>query len=119
MKILRSAIVALAMGVTLISSAAAHDSFNVGINVGGYGYPQARYYAAPPVIYYNAPPVVYYGPAPRVYNYAPNISYGYQTFGNQHGYQSRRYDNRWDNNSRWNNRGHDGHRGHRNFRGHR
>ena len=46
----------LAIGVASISSTVARDSFNIGINVGGYGYPQAQYYAGPPVVYYNAPP---------------------------------------------------------------
>ena len=66
MKIFRSAIVALVVGVASISSAVARDSFNIGINVGGYGYPQAQYYAGPPVVYYNAPPVVYYRSAPAL-----------------------------------------------------
>ena len=91
MKILRSAIMVLAVGVASISSAVARDSFNIGINVGGYGYPQAQYYAGPPVVYYNAPPAVYYQSAQPVYRYAPNVSYGYNNYGHHnHHYQSQR-----------------------------
>ncbi len=113
MKIFRSAIVALAIGVASISSAVARDSFNIGINVGGYGYPQAQYYAGPPVVYYNAPPVVYYRSAPPVYSYAPDVSFGYQNYG----YQSRYYDNSWGNNG-WGNGGNPGYRGHGHHHGH-
>lgn len=109
MKILRSAVVVMAIGAASISSAFAHDSFNIGINVGGYGYHQpVRYYAAPPVVYYNEP-VVYYRSAPRIYHYAPAVSYGYQHYG----HQPRHHGNRW------NGRGNNGHRGHGNHRGHR
>ena len=122
MKIFRSAIVVLAIAVASISSAVARDSFNIGINVGGYGYPQAHYYAGPPVVYYSAPPVVYY-------RSAPFVSFGYQDYGHHnHRYQSQRFDNRWGNNNRWGNdnrwnngghRGNNGHRGHGHHRGHR
>jgi len=75
MKILRSAVLALTIGVACISSAQARDSFSFGLNIGGYGYPPPVYYA-PPVTYYN-PPVVYYSAAPRYYNYEPAVSFGY------------------------------------------
>jgi hypothetical protein len=119
MKILRSAIVVLAIGAASISSALARDSFSIGINVGGPAYYQpTRYYAAPPVVYYGAPPVVYYNAAPRVYHYPPAVSFGYQNYGyRNYGYQSNRYDNRWGNG--WGDRGNNGHRGHGHGRGHR
>ena len=110
MKILRLVLVVLTFGVASISSAQARDSFNIGINIGGYGYPQAHYYAGPPVVYYHAPPVVYYRSAPA-------ISFGYPNDGHHnHRYHSQRFDNRWGNNNRWGNRGHNGHHGH--HRGH-
>lgn len=103
MKILRSAVVVLAIGAASISSASARDSFNIGINIGGQGYYEPYpYYAAPPVVYYSEP-VVYYRQAPSVYYYAPVVSYGYQHYGNQSGYR----DNHWDNH--WGNNGHHGH----------
>ncbi len=56
MKLLRTAVIALAIGVASISTASARDSFSLDVNIGGYGY-------APPVAYYPAPPVVYLQPA--------------------------------------------------------
>ena len=109
MKILRSVVLVLAIGVASISSASARDSFNIGINIGGQGYYQPhRYYAAPPVVYYSEP-IRYYRHAPRVYHYAPAFSYGYEHYGNQ----SRYHDNRWDNR-----RGNYGHRGNGHRGGH-
>lgn len=113
MKILRSAIVVLAIGVASISSVLARDSFYVGINVGGYGYPQARYYAGPPVVYYNAPRVAYYRSVPVVF-------FGDQNYGyHNHRHHSQRFDNRWGNNNGWGNRANNGHRGHVHQRGNR
>jgi len=70
MKVLRSLVVALTIGAASISAAQAHDSFNIGINVGGYDH-----YAYPAVAYRAAPQVAYY-PAPRVYYPAAYTYYG-------------------------------------------
>ena len=95
MKIIHSAMLALAIGAASISSVQARDSFSLGINVGGYGYaPPVVYYPAPvyresvyygePVVYYREP-VTYYRSAPRYYGYAPTVvSFGYQNYGYDH-----------------------------------
>mgnify|MGYP000633236789 CR=1 FL=1 len=65
MKVLRSlgrAVIISAVFLSAISTAQAHDSFNIGINIGGYGphaYPVVSYRAAPQVVYYDAPRVYY------------------------------------------------------------
>jgi hypothetical protein len=113
MKLIHSAILALAIGAATVSTAQARDSFSLGINVGGYGYaPPVAYYPAP--VYYSEPvyysqPVTYYRPAPRYYGYAPTVvSFGYQNYGGH--YYNRHHDNRGGNHG-WS-RGHDrGHRG--------
>jgi hypothetical protein len=113
MKLIHSAILALAIGAATVSTAQARDSFSLGINVGGYGYaPPVAYYPAP--VYYSEPvyysqPVTYYRPAPRYYGYAPTVvSFGYQNYGGHH--YNRHHDNRGGNHG-WS-RGHDrGHRG--------
>ena len=77
-------IVALAIGVALTTSAQARDSFNLGINIGGYGYaPPAVYYAPPPVVYYPAPTRFYPAPA-RAYFYAPPPAVGFSYFNGGH-----------------------------------
>ena len=77
MKVLRSALIVLAIGAASVTGAQARDSFSLGINVGGYGYP-------PPVVFYN-PPVVYYSAAPGYYannyNNAPVVRYRYSDDG--------------------------------------
>ncbi|MDP1521652.1 MAG: hypothetical protein Q8M10_00705 [Methylotenera sp.] len=94
MKILHSIILALTICVTSVSSAYARDSFSVGINVGGYGYPAPAighspgyvigYSQVPTVIYpqtiYYGAPTAYYQPT-QVIRYAPVVSYGYQGAG--------------------------------------
>lgn len=85
MKMLRSIMVALVLGVSA-SAAQAHDSFHIGISLGGHGvygapvvgypavaYPPVAYRVAPQVIYYDAPSV--YHPAPHVYYRAPAVGY--------------------------------------------
>jgi hypothetical protein len=86
MKLIHTAVLALAIGAASISSVQARDSFSLGINVGGYGYaPPVAYYPAP--VYYSEPvyysaPVTYYRPAPRYYGYEPTvISFGYSNYG--------------------------------------
>jgi hypothetical protein len=79
MKIIHSAVLALAIGAACVTSAQARDSFSLGINVGGYGYPPPVFYA-PPVTYYN-PPVVYYSAAPTYYSRPPVVSYRYSDDG--------------------------------------
>ncbi len=111
MKIIHSVGLALLIGVASVSSAQAHDSFSLGINIGGYGYaPPVAYYPAPvyyrePVVYYREP--VYYREAPRYYGYAPTVvSFGYQNYGHGH-------------NGGWNRGHHGGHGGwNRGGRGH-
>jgi len=81
MKLLRSAVIALAIGAASISTASARDSFSLGVNIGGYGYaPPVAYYPAPPVVYYSQP--VYYRVAPPVY-YQPVVSYQYYNGGHR------------------------------------
>lgn len=75
MKMLRSLMVAVALAVSA-TAAQAHDSFNIGINLGSHGYqgaPVVRYHAVPQVIYYDAPRV--YRPAPYAHHHAPVIVY--------------------------------------------
>lgn len=94
MKFIHSALLTLAISTAVVSTAQARDSFNLGINVGGFGYaPPVAYYPAP--VYYNEPvyysqPVTYYHPAPRYYGhhgFAPTVvSFGYQNFGGHHGW---------------------------------
>jgi hypothetical protein len=86
MKLIHSAVLALAIGGATVSTAQARDSFSLGINVSDYGYaPPVAYYPAP--VYYSEPvyysqPVTYYRPAPRYYSYAPTVvSFGYQNYG--------------------------------------
>lgn len=112
MKILRSLMAVLAIGVATISTANARDSFSLGINIGGYGYaPPVAYYPAPPLVYYSAPSAYYYEPAPSYYYSAPIVSYRYYSGGH---YYDRHHDRRYDRGHGWGN-GHrdhnDGHRG--------
>lgn len=87
MKVLRTAVIALAIGAASISSAFARDSFSLGVNIGGYGYaPPVAYYPAPPVVYYSQP--TYYRTAQPVY-YQPVVSYQYYNDGR------RDYDRGW------------------------
>ena len=121
MKLLRSAVIALAIGAASISTASARDSFSLGVNIGGYGYaPPVAYYPAPPVVYYSQP--IYYR-APQPVYYQPAVSYQYYNVG------YRDYDRGWRHEGRehhgwghgggdrgdWNRGGHDEgrHGGHR------
>lgn len=118
-KTIHSVVLALAIGASSITSAQAHDSFNLGIQIGGYGF------APPPVVYYPHPsyyhePVVHYRQAPRVYYSQPIVSYGYfnqPRLGGWH-HDSRRWNRGWDRGGRGNwdkggrNRGGRGHRDH-------
>ena len=72
MKVLRSIVLALAVGAAAVSTAQAHDSFSVGVNIGGYGpqaYPVVAYQTAPHVVYHQAPRAYY--PARYAYYGAP------------------------------------------------
>lgn len=77
MKVLRSFAIALAASAAFLSAATtaqAHDSFNIGINIGGYGphaYPVVSYRTVPQVVYYQAPRIYY--PAAYVPHRAPVI----------------------------------------------
>ena len=118
-KTFHSVMLALAIGAASITSAQAHDSFNLGIIIGGYGF------APPPVMYYPHPsyyhePVVYYRQAPRVYYSQPivsNRSFNQPRFGGWH-HDNRRWNRGWDRGGRGNwdrgdrSRGGRGHREH-------
>lgn len=103
MKLLRSFLVAVAL-VASISSVQAHDSFRIGINIGGfapYAYPAVGYHLAPPVVYHSprishaAPiivhPGVHYGgsrhyhPAPRPHAFHGHHG-GHRHFNRGHGF---------------------------------
>ena len=100
MKLLRSAVIVLAIGVASISTASARDSFSIGVNIGGYGYaPPVAYYPAPPVVYYSQP--VYYRAVSPIY-YQPVASYRYYYDGRHDGYRGHGHQSR----------GHEGHRHH-------
>lgn len=113
MKLLHSAVIALALGVASISSASARDSFSIGVNIGGYGYaPPVAYYPAPPVVYYSQP--VYYRTASPVY-YQPVVSYryfddGHRGYGRSWGHEGRQHHG-WGHGGRGHDEGHRG--GHR------
>ncbi len=99
MKMLRSFVFAFAVGVASAPVAQAHDSFSIGVNIGGHShhaYPVVSHYVAPQPVHYYAP-VVYHYQAPRVYYNAPIRSYsrheGYrhhhESYGYRHGRHSR------------------------------
>jgi hypothetical protein len=79
MKLLQSAVIALAIGAASISSASARDSYSLGVNIGGYGYaPAEAYYPEQPVVYYSQP--TYYRTAQPVY-YQSAVTYQYYNDG--------------------------------------
>ncbi|WP_036302170.1 hypothetical protein [Methylotenera sp. L2L1] len=87
MKVLRSLLVALVIGIATLSSAQARDSVSLAINIGGpgyYAYPAVTYYAAPPVVYYPTRRVYY--AEPYAYQYYPATVYGsgYYYSGHRH-----------------------------------
>lgn len=115
MKILKALLTTIAIGAASITTANAHDSFSLGVNIGGYGYapPPVAYYPAPvyygaPTVYYSSPRVIHYGP--------PVVSYRYYNGGGyrgHHGWNNGRGRGDWDRGrGGWDrgNRGH-GHRG--------
>lgn len=115
-KTFHSVVLASAIGLVSIASANAHDSFSLGINIGGYGYAPPAVYYAPPVyyvapIYYTPEPVVYYHPAHQFRGYGqrftPAVSYHYFNGGNN-----------WHRGNGWGHRGR-GHRDDRHDRGRR
>lgn len=113
MKILKALLATIAIGMASITTANAHDSFHLGINLGGYGYappPVTYYYPGPSTYYYGGP--AYYGP-PRVIRYAPVVQYNQFRGGHHHRHHG--WDRGWDRGDRgrggWDRgRGH-GHRG--------
>ena len=91
MKLLRCLLMVLALAAS-ISSAQARDSFNIGINIGGYspyGYPAVSYHPAPQVIYYDAPRVYY--PAPHAHHHAPIIMHRDVYYGGRDYYSAPRH----------------------------
>ncbi|OYY50188.1 MAG: hypothetical protein B7X95_03340 [Methylophilaceae bacterium 17-44-8] len=112
MKILKVLLATIAISVATMSSASARDSFNLGINIGGYGYappPAVYYYPGPSTYYYGAP--AYYAP-PRVIRYAPVVQYNQFRGGHHHGHHGNRG---WDRGDRgrggWDRGRGNGHRG--------
>lgn len=97
MKRLHSTILALALGAASISSAFAHDSFSIGVNIGGYGYAAPAigyssgyvlgYSQAPTVVY---PQTIYYG-RPTAYYYPPVVSYRYSNSDRGWGHERREH----------------------------
>jgi hypothetical protein len=94
MKVLRSFVLALAIGVASVTTAQARDSFSIGISVGGHGYhaypevsyyPVDSYYVAPQVVYYNAP-IMYRHHAPYAYYHTPVHPHSYYN-GSRHHYR--------------------------------
>lgn len=103
MKTMSRLLMVITLGLLAVPVAQAHDSFNLGINIGGFGYapPAVVYpYGGPSAIYYDAPRV--YQPAPRLIYGAPIVSYQYYNGGG--------YNRGWQD--------HRGHRGHHFDRGH-
>lgn len=99
MKRTQTILAALLLGISVSSSALAHDSIGFSLNIG------QPYYYAPAPIYYEPPPVVYYQPRPVYREY---YSYG------EAAYYPRPY--RDNDNDGWRNRheyrSHHGHHGH-------
>lgn len=65
-------IAAILFGISVSTSAVAHDSIGFSLNIG------QPYYYAPPPVYYSAPPVVYYEPRPvyrAYYREGPPVYY--------------------------------------------
>lgn len=92
MKLIRSLVIGLTIYAAALSAAEAHDSFNIGINVGGYGYnayPAVTYRAVPDVVYYQAPRVYY--PAAYAYYDAPVVVRRDYDDGPRYRYDDRRY----------------------------
>ncbi len=93
MKTMNRLLMVLTFGMLAVPVAQAHDSFNLGINIGGYGYapPAVVYPYSGPAVYYGGPRV--YQPAPRIVYGAPIVSYQYYNgggYGNNRGWQGRR-----------------------------
>ncbi|ADQ85289.1 putative transmembrane protein [Methylovorus sp. MP688] len=88
MRLFKRLLLGLTLTLASMGAAHAHDSFSIGLNIGGPGYygpPPGAYYAPPPVIY-RAPPVVYFGAPPPVYYrpYEPRIYYREYDGGRYH-----------------------------------
>lgn len=116
MNLLKTVALTIALTAATATTAHARDSFNIGINIGGYGYaPHSivthryvpRYYG-PPTVYYSAPRVVYYD-APVRYRHFQPYAYGGGYYGNGH-HNYKHHGNHHNKNGRNHNRGRD-HRG--------
>lgn len=98
MKILKALLVMAAIGIASVHSAHAHDSFHLGIQLGGFGYappPVVYHYSGPSAIYYGSPR--YYGP-PQVIHHAPIIQYN--QFRSRHHQRHGGWDRGWDRGNR-------------------
>ncbi|MDZ4213039.1 MAG: hypothetical protein U1C59_15125 [Methylotenera sp.] len=87
MKILKALLASIAIYAATMSTASAHDSFHLGINLGGFGYappPAVYYHPGPSAYYYGAP--AFYSP-PRVIRYAPVVQYHQYRGGHRHGHR--------------------------------
>lgn len=93
MKLFRSLLVVLVLGVATLSSAQARDSVNFSINIGGpgyYAYPVVTHYVAPQVVYYPAHRVYY--AAPYAYTHYPATVYGRPYYsGHRHHHKGHGY----------------------------
>lgn len=113
MKVLRSFVLALAIGATSLTSAHAGDSFSIGINVGNHGhhaYPVSSHrvishHVAPQVVYYSEP-VVYHRFAPQAYRHAPVITQHYYQRESRHHYSRHGHGSGYHGHNRDDRRGH-------------
>lgn len=117
MNILKIAVLTIGLTAAMATTAHARDSFNIGINIGGYGYaPHSvithrhvpRYYG-PPTVFYSAPHVVYYD-APVRYRHFQPYAYEGGYFGNWH-HNYKRHGNHHHKHNRNHHRRHRDHRG--------
>lgn len=85
MNSLKKTLATFAFSLAGLSSANAHDSFSLGVNIGGYGYTPptvVHYFPAPSTVYYGAPTIYYGAPTVR-YQYYDNDRRGHHGHGNR------------------------------------
>jgi len=89
MRVIRSLLVVLAIGVATLSSAQARDSVSFSLNIGApgyYAYPAEVQYVAPPAVYYPGYSVYYDTPYAYRYYYPAAVYRG--SYGVYGGYYS-------------------------------
>jgi len=110
MKILKIIIATFALSAAVVTTAQAHDSFSIGINIGGHDYAPHSVHThrhAPAYYVYYGAPTVYYSQPVRDHYYSGRGYSGYRNDGHhyrQHGDRHYRGQDR-----RGNSRGHDRH----------